>query len=100
MKKLAECLLRRKELQEKVAQCKDFKVQDLFEIKAKRVKVTEDVEDFVANVPKLSLAEVTAEHDFYARQLRYIDAAIQQMNWTAEVDSVDECFKDYEVPAK
>ena len=95
MKKLAECLLRRKELQQKVEQCDKFKGQDLYEVKAKRVKVTDDVEDFVASVPKLTLKEVTAEYDFYAKQLRYIDAAIQRMNWTVDVDGVDDTFRDF-----
>ena len=96
MKKLAECLLRRKELQEKVTQCNKFKGEDLYEVKAKRVKVTEDVEDFVASVPKLKLKQVTAEYDFYARQLRHLDGAIQKMNWIVDVDGADETFRDYE----
>jgi hypothetical protein len=98
-KTLAECLLRRKELQEKVDQVAAIKKADVFETKAKRVKVTDDVEDFIAEVPKLTLKEVTAEYDYYARQLRLIDAAIQRQNWTVEVPDVEDCFKDYEAKA-
>ena len=89
-KQLAECLLRRKELQAKVDQVSAIKKADVFETKAKRVKVTDDVEDFIAEVPKLTLKQVTAEYDFYARELRLIDAAIQRANWTVDVDGVDD----------
>ena len=98
-KQLAEALLRRKELQAKVDQVSQIKKADVFETKAKRVKVTDDVEDFIAEVPRLTLKQVTAEYDFYARQLRLVDAAIQRTNWTVDVDGVDDCFKDYEVKA-
>jgi hypothetical protein len=93
--KLAECLLRRKELQEKVNRIEVVKKADIFEVKARRVKVTDDVEDFIAEVPKLALSQVTGEYDHYAKQLRLIDAAIQQSNWTTEVPGVDGCFVDY-----
>jgi hypothetical protein len=95
--KLAEALLRRKELQEKVNVVKNFKDQDIFEVKAKRVNVTENVDDFIAKVPKLQLAEVTKEFDHYARQLRLIDAAIQQANWTAEIEVDAAVFQDIEI---
>ncbi len=93
--KLAECLLRRKELTEKVQLVGQIKKSDVFETKAKRVKVTDDVEDFVAEVSKLDLSQVTREYDHYAKQLRLIDAAIQQANWTTEIADVDKCFIDY-----
>ena len=38
---------------------------------------------------------MTKEYDHYAKQLRLVDAAVQQCNWTTEVDSVEDCFKDY-----
>ena len=83
--KLAEALLRRKELQAKVNQVSSFKTQNLFEQRVQRIKVSDGIDEVTANVPKLALEQVTAEYDFYARQLRLIDAAIQQVNWTAEV---------------
>lgn len=85
--KLAEALLRRKELQAKVEILKKFKdTQIYYEIRGQRVKVTEGMEELNANYPKMTAAEVTKEYDFHARQLRLIDAAIQQTNWTAEID--------------
>ena len=88
--KLAEALLRRKELQEKVARIGAIKDKDLFEVKGERVKVTDEIVDIVLLVPKLTLAEVTQEYDHYAKRLRLLDAAIQQANWTTEID-VDAC---------
>ncbi len=93
--KLAEALLRRKELNEKVDQLKGIKVEGLFEVKVKRMNVTESVDDVTAKVPKITLNEVTAGYDYYAKQLRLIDAAIQQANWTTEID-VKDTMKDYE----
>lgn len=84
--KLAEALLRRKELQGKVEILKSIKDRDLFEIKAQRTKVTDSIDDIVAAIPKLTASQVTAEHDWHARQMRLIDAAIQQANWTTDVD--------------
>jgi ribosomal protein L18 len=83
--KLAELLLRRKELNEKTRQLERIKTEALFETKAKRVNVTESLDDIVAQVPKLTASQVTAEYDFYARQLRIVDSHIQQANWQTEV---------------
>ncbi|MHC4616301.1 MAG: DIP1984 family protein [Planctomycetota bacterium] len=84
--KLAELLLRRKELNEKVDLLKQIKQQDLFEVKVQRKAVHEGVDDVIAAVPKLELSQVTAEYDYHARALRLVDAAIQQANWTTEVE--------------
>ena len=84
--KLAEALLRRKELSEKVKGIENFKTADVYEVKVKRQKVSEDIDDIVASVPKLTLSQVTAELDHYARALRLVDAAIQQANWTTEIE--------------
>jgi hypothetical protein len=87
--KLAEALLRRKELQAKVEVLKKFKDSQVFyEVRGDRKKVTEGIDEISANFPKLDANQVTAEYDHAARQLRLIDAAIQQTNWTAEI-SVD-----------
>lgn len=87
--KLAEALLRRKELAEKlniVRQIKD--TQLIYQVRNKRIQVTEQIESLDVDFPKLELSQVTAEYDFVAKQLRLVDALIQQANWTTvlEVD--------------
>ena len=93
--KLAEALLRRKELQGKVDVLKSIKDKDLFEVKARRQQVADGIDDIIAQVPKLAVGQVTKEYDWHARQLRLIDSAIQQANWTAEIDVTDETMKDF-----
>jgi len=96
--KLAEALLRRKELRDKVSVLEDIDEKALYETKARRVNVTDSLDDLVAQVPKLTASQVTAEYDFYARQLRLVDAAIQQANWTTEVEVGDTVMSDYVAP--
>ena len=91
--KLAEALLRRKELQNKVDRIETVKDKDIFEVRTGRKAAHEGIDDIIAQVPKLSLAEVTQEYDFYAKRLRLIDAAIQQANWTVEIE-VDTCVNE------
>lgn len=93
--KLAEALLRRKELQGKVDVLKQIKDKDLFEVKARRQNVADGIDDVIAQVPKLTASQVTKEYDWHARQLRLIDAAIQQANWTCEITVHDESMKDF-----
>jgi hypothetical protein len=93
--KLAECLLRRKELQSHLDRLADIKSRDLFEIRVKRIKVMDGVDEVTANVPKLSASQVNAEYNFYAKALRNIDALIQNCNWTTEVPSSSQWFEDY-----
>ena len=93
--KLAEALLRRKELNEKVDQLKQINKEGLFQVKAKRVKVTDDIDDVVASVPRITLAQVVAGYDWYAKQLRLVDAAIQQANWVTEIEVGQDVMKDY-----
>ena len=93
--KLAEALLRRKELQGKVDVLKSIKDKQLFEVVARRQQVTVSIDDVVAQVPKLTASQVTAEYDFYARQLRLVDAAIQQANWTTDIDTADSVMSDF-----
>lgn len=95
--KLAEALLRRKELSAKVEMLKKFKDSHLYyEIRAQRVKVTDGIDDLSANYPKLEVNQVTAEFDHAARQLRLIDAAIQNANWTTNLDIDEMVMKDFE----
>ena len=93
--KLAEALLRRKELQQKVDVLRQINEKALFEVRAQRKNVTENLDDIIAMVPKLTASQVTAEYDWHARQLRLVDAAIQQVNWTAEVEVGDSVMADY-----
>lgn len=94
--KLAEGLLRRKELQEKVNQLRQVQISDVFEIKiSQRIKITDTIDEISMQVPKLTASQVTKEYDFYATRLRKIDAAIQRTNWDTDLDvssSVDENF--------
>jgi len=96
--KLAQALLRRKELQAKVDQLKSIKDKDLFEVKGKRMKVTDEIDDVVLNVPVLDSNELTHAYDWHARQLRFVDAAIQQCNWTTEITVDDSVATDYAPP--
>lgn len=98
--KLAEALLRRKELNEKVDQLKKINVDGLFEVRVKRLNVTDTVDDVTATVPKISLNQVAAGYDYYAKQLRLIDATIQQANWTTEIEVVADTMKDFVEPEK
>lgn len=98
--KLAEALLRRKELNGKVEQLKKINVEGLFEVKATRRNVTENVDDVIVKVPKITLVQVSAGHDWYAKQLRLIDAAIQQANWVTEIEVGNDVMKDFVEPVK
>lgn len=93
--KLAEALLRRKELNDKVAQLKTINVTGLFEVKAQRKNVTENIDDVIAKVPKIKLSQVAAGYDWYAKQLRLVDAAIQQANWATDITVGDDVMKDF-----
>lgn len=93
---LAEALLRRKELQEKVKILKSFKENQLFyQVRGERKKVTEGLDDISADFPKMEAGQVTREHDWHARQLRLVDAAIQQANWTHKIAVEDTVMADY-----
>ena len=98
--KLADALLRRKELQSKVDQIKAIKDKDLFEMKFQRKQVSQEIDDITAQVPKLELNQVTKEYDYYANKLRLIDAAIQQANWTVDITVNDLVWKDYTEASK
>lgn len=94
--KLADALLRRKELNSKVVLLGKFKEADVYELKFARKKVSEDFDDITAQVPKLTASQVTSEFDFYSRQLRLCDSTIQQANWTVEVEVKDDVMLDFE----
>lgn len=96
MKTLAECLLRRKELQDKLQSLDSFKRSDLYETKVQRMKVSDSIDDVTLKIPKLEYNQVVAEYNHMSKQLRLIDAIIQRTNWTTELDDVDALFVDYE----
>lgn len=93
--KLADALLRRKELQQKVDQIRSIKDKDLFEFKYVRKQVNDNLDDISAQVPKCDLKQVTEEYDYYANKLRLIDAAIQQLNWTVDIEVDAKVWKNY-----
>ena len=94
--KLAEALLRRKELSQKVEQLHKIKDSEaIYQVRGQRVKVEQGVEDLNIDFPKLEVNQVTAEYDYYARALRLIDAAIQQANWTHEMDVDEKTMEPY-----
>jgi hypothetical protein len=96
--KLAEALLRRKELEGKVKQLLAVKTTQIFEVRATRVKAHEGLDDVVVTVPRVTMAQVTQEYDHYSRQLRLCDAAIQQMNWTTEMENAENYMSDWVAP--
>ena len=98
--KLAEALLRRKELQGKVDKLKAITDKDLFDVKHGRKQVNESWDDIVLQVPLLTASQVTAEFDWHARQLRLVDAAIQQANWTCAITVDESVMSDYVQPAR
>ena len=86
--KIAQALLLRKQLEEKVKQLtpvKQLGEQGMFELKTQRAKITDEVDEIRFQLPKITLADVTAEYDKYATALRKIDAAIQKANWVFDV---------------
>jgi hypothetical protein len=93
--KLAEALLRRKELQGKVDRIKALREQDLFETRVTRKQVHEGIDDVIAAIPKLELNQVTTEYDHYAKILRMIDSSIQQANWNTDIEVNPIVGKDF-----
>lgn len=92
---IADALLRRKELGEKVAQLHQLKTNAIYEIRCQRIKVTDGIDEVTANVPKLTASQVTREYDYYARLLRLVDAAIQRANWTTEIELTDDAMLNF-----
>lgn len=94
--KLAEALLRRKELQQKIQVVSNIRANKLvYEVTGKRVNVMTGIDEINGTFPKLELNQVTAEFDYCARQLRLIDGYIQQVNWTAELEVEPMVMEDF-----
>jgi len=96
--KLAEALLKRKELQERVDRLRSLQHADFAELKIKRVNVTESTDEVRASVPYFSMQQLTHAFDTAAKNLRLVDAAIQQANWTTEIEVDDVVVADYVDP--
>jgi len=87
--KIAEALLLRKQLQSKVEQLQPLHnvgERGVFDQSVKRVNVNENVDEITITTPRITLADITRTYDHYASELRKLDSAIQQANWTAEVE--------------
>jgi ribosome-associated translation inhibitor RaiA len=87
--KIAEALVLRKHLEQKVKQLEPLKLNGdngLFELKTERVKISDEVDEVKLQVPKVQLADVTKQYDLYSKALRELDTAIQKANWESEVD--------------
>lgn len=90
--KIAQALLLRKQLEKKVAQLEPIKKlgdDGLYETKVTRMSVSEQVDEVSIKVPKITVAEITAEYDKYASALRKLDASVQKANWEFDVDFTD-----------
>ena len=96
--KLAEALLRRKELQAQVDRLDKLKESDFAEFRLQRVNVSDGVDEIKAMVPKISIQQSTHAYDWHSKQLRKIDAAIQQANWNTEIEVDAEVNADYVDP--
>lgn len=95
--KIAEGLLLRKQLDSKVKQLEPLKIQGengVYETKVERKNISDNVDEIVAQVPKVKLAEITKAYDHYATQLRKLDAAIQKANWEHDLDFTEEQIKE------
>ena len=100
--KIAQALLLRKQLEQKVAQLEPIKKmgeQGLFEVQVKRVNVSDAIDNVEMQVPHVELSDVTAEYDRYASALRKIDESIQQANWAHDVTFTDN-DNPFNTPAK
>ena len=96
--KLAEALQRRKELASKIDALKSLKSGDAYTTHTKRVRIDDETEEVTIMVPKgqVSLSEVTDALNWHVRQLRLIDVAIHQANWTVEVEVEQSVMDEYQ----
>lgn len=86
--KLAEALVMRKHLEAKVRQLEPLKVNGdngVYKEEVQRVNINDSVDEIRLKMPKVELSEITKEYDKYSKALRQLDTAIQQTNWSAEL---------------
>jgi len=87
--KIAQALLLRKQLEEKVKQLQPIKQagdNGVFEMQTKRVNVSDQTDEITFQIPKTTLKDITKEFDKHATALRKLDASIQKANWEFDVD--------------
>lgn len=88
--KIAEALLLRKNLEQKLGRLEVFKEADLYEVKTERKQVKEgEIEEIKTKVPKLSLKDVMEEYNKVSKKVRQLDASIQKANWDCSVTLPD-----------
>ena len=92
--KIAEALLLRKNLEQKMSRLEIFKDADLYEVKTSRKQIKEgEIEEITSKVPKLSLKDVMEEYNALSKKIRQLDASIQKANWDCSV-SLPEDFEE------
>ena len=84
--KLAEGLLRRKELTSRLGVLSHVKQTDWVQVIHTRKAISDSTDDIVSKVPKFRPEELMAEINRCSMQLRFVDAAIQQANWTTDIE--------------
>lgn len=90
--KLSEALILRKHLDAKVKQLTPLKLQGdqgIFEVQTKTRPINDTVQEVTTQIPKVTLADVTAEYDKYSKALRQLDTKIQETNWLTDLDFDD-----------
>lgn len=98
--KLAEALLRRKELSAKVDYLQKTKQEALTEAVVQRVRVSEGYDELHGKLPRITISDFTAALDWHSKQLRLVDAYIQQANWSTALEVPDSVMGDFVAPIK
>ena len=92
--KIAEALLLRKNLEQKMSKVEIFKDAELYEVKTFRKQIKEgEIEEITTKVPKISLKEIMEEYNVISKKVRQLDASIQKANWDCSV-SLPEDFEE------
>jgi hypothetical protein len=98
-KTLSAVLLRRKELQDRLARMKPVMEatnrNSLFERQVNRAKIDQGVDEITVAIPKLTWSQFSSEYNLLSSQLRDLDGVIQQANWTTMVEVDDRAFKEH-----
>tara|TARA_R100001163_G_C4997272_1_gene147735 strand:- start:416 stop:736 length:321 start_codon:yes stop_codon:yes gene_type:complete len=96
---LAELLIRRNDLKDKLERVKPLTNRDLYGQKVQRISVSDSVDEVTVQVPRLSYDEIDGNWNHISRQLRKVDALIQRTNWETQVAIDPELLQDYRAPA-
>ncbi len=87
--KIAEGLILRKHLTAKLDQLRPLKEageSGVLEIRTERVNINENVDEVRMKIPKVDVADITKEYDYYTSELRKLDVALQKANWEFDLD--------------